>query len=70
MHKCHDQNGLATILTIERSASVVPELNLGNLLQGSMKPRADVTRIPKQENQWIHRKGLMSSKKINKKKSS
>ena len=33
----------------------------------ALQPRADVTRTPKQEYQWPHNKGLMSSKKFLKK---
>ena len=67
MHMYHDQNGLAAMLADKRSAGVAPQVNLGNPLQGSKKPRADVARSPKQGNPWFHRKCLMSSKEFNKK---
>ena len=64
--------GLAAMLTSMQSAGVAPEVNLRNSAQAkkhasekstlALKPRADVTRNPKQGYQWPPRKKLMSSK--------
>ena len=33
-------------------------------MQAALKPRADVTRSPKQGHHWLLKKGLMSSKNV------
>ena len=73
-----DRNGLAVILAAKRSAGVTPEVDLGNLLHAgnkacerestmALKPRADITRSPKQEYQWPTKRTdvLQIQKKIN-----
>ena len=58
MGKYSDQNSTAAILDAKRSAGVAPEVNLRSLLcvgeevRGTtltLKPRADITRSPKQK---------------------
>ena len=61
------QSGLAAMLAVKRSAGVAPEVNLRNSAQArkhasestlALKPRADVTRSPKQGYQWPHKKDM------------
>ena len=63
----------AVMLAIKRSAGVAPEVNLRISLHAGkeaskqgihpgLKIRVDITRNPRQEYQWPHKKGLMSSK--------
>ena len=56
----------------KRSAGVAPEVNLRNSAQArkhasestlDLKPRADVTRSPKQGYQWPHKKDMCHPKK-------
>ena len=70
-HVCEyvDQKGLAAMLTSIQSAGVASEVNLritqARKQKGStlaLKPKADVTRSPKQGYQWPHEKDLCSSK--------
>ena len=67
-----DVNGLAAMMAANRSAGVPPEVNLRILLctgneeyklgDPPLKPRADITRSPKQGYPWPDKKGLISSK--------
>ena len=49
------RNGSAAMLATTRSVGVTPQVNL-------RKPNADVTRSPKQCNQWSYKKDLCPSK--------
>ena len=76
-HVCKyvDQKGSAAMLTFIQSAGVTSEVNLSitqgeSMQKGStlaLKPRADITRSPKQGYQWPHEKDLCPPK-IKKKK--
>ena len=67
-----DQKGLPAMLTSIMSAGVAPEVNLRNSIQASkhasekstlgLKPRADVTKNPKQGYQWPYEKDLCPPK--------
>ena len=61
------------MLAAKRSAGVAPEVNLRNPLhigeevrkQGihlALKPRADITRNPKQGCKWLHKKDMCTPK--------
>ena len=62
------------MLTSIQSTGVAPELNLKTSMQArkhasktsalALKPRADVTRTPKQGYQWLHKKDSNPSYKI------
>ena len=65
------QSGSAAMLAVKRSAGVTPEVNLRNSMQArkhasestlALKPRADVTRSPKQGYQWPHKKHMCPPK--------
>ena len=67
---CH-QSGSAAMLAIKRLTGVTPEVNLRNSTQArkhaskstlALKPRADVTRSPKQGYQWPHKKDMCPPK--------
>ena len=71
------QSGLAAMLAVKRSAGVAPEVNLRNSAQArknasestlALKPRADVTRSPKQGYQWPNKKDMCPPKNFKKKK--
>ena len=71
------QSGLAAILAVKRSAGVTPEVNLRNSTQArkhasestlTLKPRADITRSPKQGYQWSHKKDMCPPKILKKRK--
>ena len=59
------------MLTSIQSAGVTSEDHIGEkAYKGSMlalKPRADITRSPKQGYQWLHEKNLCPQKKFKKK---
>ena len=69
---------LTAMLTSIQSAGVAPEVNLRTSVQArkrasekstlALKPRADVTRSPKQEYQWPHKKGSCLTKILKKEK--
>ena len=66
----------AAMLAAKRSVGVTPEMNLREhvtcmpspmlirLPTLALKPRGDVTRSPKQEYKWPHKKGLILKKRI------
>ena len=71
IYKYVDRKGSAAILTSIQSAGVAPEVKLRitqvrkHTSEGStlaLKPRADITRSPKQGYQWSHGKDLCSPK--------
>ena len=71
------QSGSAAMLAVKRLAGVAPEVNLRNSMQArkhasestlALKPRADVTRSPKQGYQRPHKKDMCPRKKNKKKK--
>ena len=79
MSQVHGSKGLAVMLTSIQSAGVTPEVvNLINSMQtrkcGSenstlaLKPRADITRSPKQAYQWPNKKDLYPLKILKNKK--
>ena len=71
------QSDLAAMLAVKRLAGVALEVNLRNSAQArkhasestlALKPRADVTRSPKQGYQWPHKKDMCPPKIFKKKK--
>ena len=75
-YKYVGQSGSAAMLTVKRSAGLAPEVNLRNSMQArkhaseftlALKPRADVTRSPKQGYQWPHKKDMCPPKTLKKK---
>ena len=74
-YKYVGQIGLAAMLAVKRLAGVAPEVNLRNSVQArkhasestlALKPRADVTRSPKQGYQWPHKKDMCPPKILKK----
>ena len=62
-------------VVLKRSAGVAPEVNLRNIAQArkhasestlALKPRADITRSPKQGYQWPHKKDMCPPKILKK----
>ena len=66
-HSYEEENGSAAMLTTRRSAGVTLDMNLidcvthipppnaNKAAHSGLKPREDVTRSPKQGNQWPHK---------------
>ena len=71
------KSGPAAMLAVKRLAGVAPEVNLRNSAQArkhasestlALKPKADITRSPKQGYQWPHKKDMCPLKKNKNKK--